>query len=318
MAASTLEVRRQASAMDATAEGMAILHDGHFAYVNPSYAALHGYSPGELVGKPSAPLYAETDPARLIQQIQPELQAQGRWTGVVTGRQKNGQTLDVELVLAAAGQDLIVSERDVTQRVAAERALKRAETRYRNLFAQAPIIYLTTRSEAGKPVITDCNEQFLTALGYARAELVGGWLGEHLYSTVAGAACRFYPPRPGRRCAGRRANTPARDGRVLATVLRATAEHDAAGEVTGSLAMYVDITARKQAEEQLRLLSEQLRSLAQRQTNVREERANLDRTRDPRRTGADADGAKNGCRLGRQTAHPTARSWPPSLLPCRA
>ncbi len=39
--------------MDATAEGMAILYDGHFAYVNLRYAALHGYSLGELVGKPS-------------------------------------------------------------------------------------------------------------------------------------------------------------------------------------------------------------------------------------------------------------------------
>jgi PAS domain S-box-containing protein len=278
VATSTMEVRRQASAMDAIAEGMAIVHEGHFAYVNPSYAALHGYSSTELVGKPSTPLYAVTDLAQLIREAEPQLQAQGRWTGVVAGRHKNGQSLDVELVLTVAGHDLIVSERDVTQRVAVERALRQAEMRYRNLFAQAPIMYLTTRNESGVPVISDCNEQLLTTLVYTRAELVGRSLG-CIYTprSVEQLACS-YPRVLAGEVLDEERELLARDGRVLAAVLRATAEHNAAGEVTGSLSMYVDITARKQAEGQLLLLSEQLRSLAQNQANVREdERARIAR-----------------------------------------
>jgi two-component system, NarL family, sensor histidine kinase UhpB len=46
---------------------------------------------------------------------------------------------------------------------------------------------------------------------------------------------------------------------------------DAAGQVTGTRAMYVDITARKQAEDEVRLLGEQYRNLARHQESVREQ-----------------------------------------------
>lgn len=271
VADSTQRVRRQASAMDATAEGMAIIHGDRFLYVNPSYAALHGYARDELVGRSPQPLYALPDFHGFVQEIQPQLAAQGRWTGIVSGRHKAGPAMDLDLVLTAAGEDLVVSERDVTDRVAAERAVRQAEQRYRNLFAQAPTMYLTMVRLDGIPIITDCNDQMLTTLGYARDELVGHWLG------------RIYPPQPSQQVwdsdphildgtvLDKECELQARDGRIIAAMLRATPQRDAAGAVTGILAMYVDITARKQAEEQLRLLSEQLRRLAQAQANVREE-----------------------------------------------
>src|SRR4030042_3590909 len=63
--------------------------------------------------------------------------------------------------------------RDITKRKRAEEALRQAELRYRFLFEQAPAMYVITRSENVRPIITDCNELFLTTLGYPRVEVLG-------------------------------------------------------------------------------------------------------------------------------------------------
>ena len=43
-----------------------------------------------------------------------------------------------------------------------------------------------------------------------------------------------------------------RDGRIIETVLRAVPDQDARDQVTGTRAMFLDITNRKQAEDKLR------------------------------------------------------------------
>lgn len=149
------------------------------------------------------------------------------------------------------------------QAEAAEQALQQVERRYRELFEEAPIMYVVTHNQNGIPVIADCNQTFLTALGYSRSEVQGRLLTD------------FYTPESRARLLDggyRRAlddqfepeerRLVARDGRIIETLLSARPEVDPEGRVSGTRAMYLDITARKQAEKAFQESEERFRRLA--------------------------------------------------------
>ena len=53
------------------------------------------------------------------------------------------------------------------------RNLKRVEDRYRDLFEDAPVMYVTLDFQPDEPIITDCNDLFLETLGYERQAVIG-------------------------------------------------------------------------------------------------------------------------------------------------
>ncbi len=160
-----------------------------------------------------------------------------------------------------------------------EKALRRATQRYRSLFEEAPAMYVITRDVAGTLVITDCNQRFCQTLGYHLEEILQRPLVE-FYSP----ASRLLLMNGGfeRTMAGlmgtEERELVRRDGSILPAAIQATPEIDAAGQTTGTQTMFIDITERKKAVEQLEQLTEQLRSLAVRQqTAIEVERAHIAR-----------------------------------------
>jgi len=145
------------------------------------------------------------------------------------------------------------SVEDITAQKEAETALRWAEQRYRRLFEEAPVMYVITRAREGTPFIEDCNRAFLETLGYTREEVIGRPLGD------------FYTPASRRQLVGgggyQRAlrseflaeerQLVTRDGRIVETILHAVPETDPEGRVIGTRAMFVDVTARKEAERLL-------------------------------------------------------------------
>jgi diguanylate cyclase (GGDEF)-like protein/PAS domain S-box-containing protein len=115
-------------------------------------------------------------------------------------------------------------------------------------------MYVVTRNDGGRPVIVDCNQAFLQTLGYTREETIGRSFAD------------FYTPasrselldRGGYQRALEGRFTPAerqlvtRDGRVVETLVHVLPEKHEDGRVWGTRAMFVDITARKRMEEELR------------------------------------------------------------------
>ncbi|MFO7634481.1 MAG: PAS domain S-box protein [Caldilinea sp.] len=267
----TAEAMRLVKAMDAAIDGLAILHEQRFAYVNPAYADLHGSTVQDLIGQPWRSLFQLSEDGVLVHAIESLAAISDRQQGTYTARTREGRTVEIEASLTLTEYGLIISERDVTQRVEAERALRQAEERYRMLFEEAPVMYVITRNVAGVPIITDCNQQFLTTLGYARDELVGQWLGR-IYSPESQRQLEEgYQRALSTMLLDEERQLITRDGRVIQTLLQTRHVVDAAGRVTGTRAMYVNITARKQAEDKVRLLGEQYRNLARRHELVREE-----------------------------------------------
>jgi PAS domain S-box-containing protein len=144
------------------------------------------------------------------------------------------------------------------ERSRTELARQRAERRYRELFDDAPVMYVVTRHEPAGPVVVDCNRLFTQSLGYDRAEVIGrpvaAFYAAESRQHLAGLRDFALAVATGSSTGERRLQT--RDGRVIDTVMQLRAERDPDGSVWGALATFVDISARKRGEAELRAAKE--------------------------------------------------------------
>lgn len=156
--------------------------------------------------------------------------------------------------------------RDITERQQAEASLRWAEQRYRKLFEEAPLMYICTRNQAGKPIVTECNRVFLSTLEYSLAEVLGRPLSDFyaLESRIELQERGGYQRALERGVVDEERIFLTRTGRRVHTMLTAVSETNVRGEIVGTRAMYVDITQRRQADEALRASHAELtRLLAQ-------------------------------------------------------
>ena len=244
--------------------------DGRFTYVNDALVELTGYDESELLGEHISIVVAEPD--------------------VDTGRaviaallRSDGQTHDTfEMDLVTADGECVACEnrlallpsdggfagttgiiRDITHRKRRERELERRtdeleastaqlEAQYRYLFEQAPVMAVVTRAEDGRPIVEDCNRQFVETLGYTRDDVLGRPLAD------------FYTPDSRRELLGNGGYERAlsgdfvredrvlvtTDGETVETLLRAVPRRDAETDADGTLALFVDISERREIERQ--------------------------------------------------------------------
>jgi PAS domain S-box-containing protein len=114
-------------ALEVAAEGIAVMHDGRYTYMNPSHANMYGFEPWELLGKSWEELYDSEERTRIQSEIFPLLMRDGRWDGVVRGCRKDKSYFEVELNLAFhEGGNLVCTCRDVTVRNELDREVRRS------------------------------------------------------------------------------------------------------------------------------------------------------------------------------------------------
>jgi PAS domain S-box-containing protein len=120
----TAQLAVQALAMDSTMEGMSVLRNDRYIYMNEPHAAMYGFTPAELMDKTWRALYSPEEQARLERETFPVLQREGRWRGEVKGQRKNGELFDAEISLVATSDGhLVCSCRDITVSHAARELL---------------------------------------------------------------------------------------------------------------------------------------------------------------------------------------------------
>ena len=129
------QLRQQSTAIDAALDGMAILDNGKFIYLNPSHAHIFGYEyASELLGKSWEILYHPQDIENLKNQVFPLLSKQGYWRGEVRARKKDGSLFDEELALITIeNNQLVCIGRDISDRKSQEKELQESRRRYQNL-----------------------------------------------------------------------------------------------------------------------------------------------------------------------------------------
>lgn len=145
---------------------------------------------------------------------------------------------------------------DITDRKHWEKTLEASERRYRDLFNEAPVMYVITENREGEPVIKDVNNLFLKTLGYSREEVLGLRLADFYTEASVRELLNgggYQRALEGHFFAEER-SFETRDNRTVDTLLHALPERDASGRVIGTRAMYLDITERKRAEKETRRL----------------------------------------------------------------
>ncbi len=252
------ELNRLASALKSIGESVIMTDlEGKIIFVNDTFEKTYGFQKQEVLGRDTGFLHASGTSQQCLREIR-EATWHAGWQGELLHRDRQGREFPVFLSTSTVKNEhgvptaVISVLRNNTEIKQAEQQIQAAESKYRALFEEAPVMYVTTYNDHGTPVITACNHLFLRALGYTADEIVGRPLAT-LYSEESRKNLEeggYERALAGRFDAEER-QLLAKDGTVIHTLLRAVPECDADGAPIGTRAMFVDISDRKHAQEEV-------------------------------------------------------------------
>lgn len=150
---------------DASRDGILVEYDEHIFYVNASYARLFGYdTTEELTGLHVSAVVSAEDEERMVEYGR--LRARGEMPPSVyefNGRKKDGTTIEVEASVSTstvAGKQYITTAiRDITERRAAEAALRERDERFRGFMNNSPAVAFMKNEEGCYAYINETHER---------------------------------------------------------------------------------------------------------------------------------------------------------------
>ncbi len=231
---------------------------------NRAFIDLFGYSFDEIKGKKTVTVYAS----------EAEFEAMGRaikdnfkgneFLFTVHYKKKNGATFpgetnvfylrdDEEKVLGFIG--LI---RDVSDRIASEKALRESEERFRTIFNQSPVGFFYYDTQG---VITECNEAFVQIIGSSRDVLIGLNMPERLEDKAIIAAVNESLSSGYAYHEGLYKSVTAKKQTYVKAIFTGIRDHN--NEILAGLGIIEDETKRKAAESALHESEQRFRSLVE-------------------------------------------------------
>jgi PAS domain S-box-containing protein len=237
--------------------------EGHLIEVNKTELEMLGYTAEEVLGHPVWTLMEEEEVSRkTLMEKMSGLQPPGRQFER-TYRKKDGTTLLVliedRLVQDSEGKITGIRStiQDITERKKAEEDVRKNRLMFQDLFDRAPVGYFETDQ---KGLITRVNRTELELLGYSAEEMLGRpiWdfiterenVRQHFFGKIFG---KIRPDSSYEHCYLKK------DGTFLPVSAKDKLLSDEKGKITGMRVTIQDITERKQAEQEMSLLQEQLR-----------------------------------------------------------
>lgn len=169
---SGVDAEAVARAVDATMDGVAVLRDGEYVYVNQAHAAIYGYDePAGMLGRHWRGMYDEAELDRFDEEILPRLQETGSWRGEAVGRRRDGERFAQELSLSfVTDEDLVCVVRDVSDRADRERQLRERTEQLRTLADDLPVITFALDPEG---TFVESRGRGLSAIGIEAGDHVG-------------------------------------------------------------------------------------------------------------------------------------------------
>ena len=240
---------RQLTAIEAASDGIAILNDNKFTYLNQAHLEIFGYSKSaELIGQSWHLLYSQEEIVKFEQEIFPILQERGKWQGIMKAKHRDGHIFDEELTLTLSSQgDLICVCRDISDRLTMEHSLRESEHRYRYLYQNTPVM-LHSIDHEGK--IISVSNYWLEKMGYTREEVIGKKSTDFLTPESRKYAQEVILPEYFRTgsCHNILYHWVGKDGTIIDGLLSAISEFQQ-GKIVRSLAVIIDVTERRQQEQ---------------------------------------------------------------------
>ncbi|PZO42726.1 MAG: hypothetical protein DCF19_06755 [Pseudanabaena frigida] len=124
-------LKQQLATIEAAIDGIAILQDNKYIYLNQSHLEIFRYErPDELLGKSWTDLYSSEEMTRFEQEVSPVLQRDRSWQGDAVATRKDGSTFDEGLSLTITEDGLLICVcRDISDRKLTETKLQKASER---------------------------------------------------------------------------------------------------------------------------------------------------------------------------------------------
>ena len=255
-----------------TAQAIVLVLDteGRIVRINPYMEEISGYSMEEVQGKDWFTTFLpERDHSRIREMFLKavsDIQTRGNTNSIVT---KDGRERDIEwydktlkdtecnvVGVLAIGQDM-------TERRQMEEALRESEVRFRDLYQEAPLAYLSVGID-GRIQMT--NQRAGEMFGFTVADLVGRPLFDLYADAAAGkekASQVFSRFRAGEEIRGEELEMRRVDGSSVWINLTVRPIRDAEGGIVASRSIVEDITERRQAEEALRASERKYRGIVE-------------------------------------------------------
>jgi diguanylate cyclase (GGDEF)-like protein/PAS domain S-box-containing protein len=223
---------------------------GNLQEANEAYAKISGYTVDELVNMHISQLEAKEKSAEEVQAHIARIMAQGYDRFETRHRHKDGHEIDIEVsaTYMAESQQLFVFCHDITQRKKAEEALRIAAATFETHEA-----ILITDANAN---IVRVNRAFEETTGYSAGDV----LGKNPRILSSGRQDKTFYAEMWRQLLETGSWTGEmwdrrKNGQVYPKWLTITAIKNERGETTEYVAIFSDITARKEAEEEIRNLA---------------------------------------------------------------
>ncbi len=252
------------SIIETAMDGFWLVNDeGLLLEVNQAYCRMSGYSRSELLGMRILDLDLEADQTPDRTPFVKRAIEQGEQRFETRHRRKDGSTFDVEASVQyrpAAGGQLVMFLRDITERKKTAEALRASEERYRSMLSTSPDVVGLTDLQGRIQMVSPAILKLL------RCEREGDVLGRPLTDFLVPAD----RPRALERIAAILGGTPPSpteytglrpDGSTVAVEVNSQFIRGADGRPTEMILLVRDVTARKAADAALRASEERHRSI---------------------------------------------------------
>ena len=235
------------------------LDQGRLIDVNDSFLEISGYARKELIGKTARELNLWINPedsAQLTQLLQE--------SGCVRNlefdfRTKSGEArtmlLSAELISLEDTPCVLAASKEIGDRKRAELALRESEARYRSLYNHTPVML---HSADANFRLVSVSDYWLEFMGYELEEVLGKKPTEFVTEDSRRYALEVEIPQFLK--TGFIKDFPyqfvKKNGEIVDILLSAIAERNSSGAIVRTLAVLIDVTARKRAEAELKRAKE--------------------------------------------------------------
>jgi PAS domain S-box-containing protein len=163
-------ITQQLACIEAAIDGIAVLKDDKYLYLNKSHLTLFGYDdPKQLLGQSWQSLYSSEELRRFETDIFPLLMRDKNWQGEATATRRDGSTFTEELSLTLVEDGgLICVCRDISERKQAEAAIHRTTDELNQFFALALDLLSIANTDG---YFLRLNQEWEKTLGYSLEEL---------------------------------------------------------------------------------------------------------------------------------------------------
>jgi PAS domain S-box-containing protein len=231
---------------------------------NKGAEEIFGYRAGEVIGRNVLELYPEelrVERARWIEALKAGRAVKNKKTRIIA---KDGRVVEVLLSLSLLRDEednpigTVGVSKDITELNELQRALKESEERYRTL-VETLREGIWVADKEGKAVF--CNQGFYDLLGYPSQEILGRTLTEFVGEDTREVSSREMDKWLTSKSSSFETELVTKEGKRLSVMISGSPLQDAAGNISGYVAVISDITARKKAEQELAMTTTQLATI---------------------------------------------------------